>query len=179
MRQIMKIQSAFACLVAFSAMLVSAQAADVTTTISDVHMCCPTCVKIAQACVTNIPGATAQASQEDGTVVLTGPDTATVQKAANALTAAGFFGKSSNPGIKIDASTGATGKMVQTLNVSDVHLCCAKCVKAVSTALATVPGYQTNNAAKGSKTFQITGNFKDTDVVAALQKAGMTGKVAP
>ena len=92
--------------------------------------------------------------------------------------AAGFFGKSSNPDIKIDASTGAKGQMVQTLNVSDVHLCCAKCVKAVGTALATVPGYQTNNAAKGSKTFRVTGNFKDSDVFAALQKAGMTGKVA-
>ena len=175
----MKMKSALACLFALSAMLVSAKAADVTTTISDVHMCCPTCVKLAQACVTNIPGATATASQEDGTVVLTAPDTATLQKAANALTAAGYFGKSSNPAIKIDASTGAKGQMVQTLNVSDVHLCCAKCVKAVSTALATVPGYQTNNAAKGSKTFQITGNFKDTDIFAALQKAGLTGKVAP
>jgi copper chaperone CopZ len=175
----MNLKDAFACFLALCTMLVSAQAAEVTTTISDVHLCCTSCVKGAQQCVADIPGLTAKVSLEDSTIALSGPDKATVQKGANALTASGFFGKSSNADIKIDASTGATGQKVQTLTVSGVHLCCAKCVKAVGTALSTVPGYATNTAAKGAKTFQVTGNFTDTDIFAALQKAGLTGKVAP
>jgi len=51
-----------------------------------------------------------------------------------------------------------------------------KCVKAVKEALDTVPGVTGNTAAKDAKTFEVTGDFNDTDVFAALQKAGLTGK---
>ena len=87
-------------------------------------------------------------------------------------------GKSSNADIKVDASTGAKGQKVQTLTISNVHLCCGSCVKDIGKALATVPGYTTNNATKGAKTLVVTGNFTDTDIFAALQKAGFTGKVS-
>jgi copper chaperone CopZ len=171
-------KSLFLSLLAASAMFISAQAADVTTTLSDVHMCCGSCVKGAQAAVATVPGAKGVASQEDSTVVLTAPDLATLQKATDALTTAGFFGKSSNPDVKVDASTGAKGVKVQTLTVSNVHLCCAKCVTGLAKALKDVPGYTSNDATKGAKTFVVTGNFTDTDIFNALQKAGFTGKVA-
>lgn len=172
-------KSAFACLFAAGAMLVSASAADVTAKITDVHLCCKSCVNAAEKAVAdNAPGATAVADQEAETITLTGPDAATVQKAANALVKAGYFGKSSNPAIKITADTGAKGQKVQTLEVSDVHLCCNSCVKAVNAALTAVPGVKATTAAKGVKTFQVTGDFKDSDVFAALQKTGLTGSVA-
>jgi periplasmic mercuric ion binding protein len=63
------------------------------------------------------------------------------------------------------------------LKVEGVHLCCGKCVKAVNHALTTVDGVTTNDATKGAQFFIVTGNFKDSDVFAALQKAGLTGKV--
>ena len=67
-------------------MLVSARGADVTTKLTDVHLCCKSCVNLAQKTVAdNVPGATAVASQEDDTITVTGPDTATVQKAVDAL----------------------------------------------------------------------------------------------
>ena len=170
-------KSVFACLFAVGAMLVSASAADVTTKITDVHLCCKSCVNAAgKAVADNAPGAKAVADQEEETITLTGPDNATVQKAADALVKAGFFGKSSNPAIKITSDTGAKGQKVQTLDVSNVHLCCAKCVKAVNEALTAVPGVKETTAAKGAKTFQVKGDFKDSDVFAALQKAGLTGK---
>jgi copper chaperone CopZ len=171
-------KSAFACLFAMGALLVSARAADVTTKITDVHLCCKSCVNLAQKTVAdNVPGATAVADQETDTITVTGPDTATVQKAANALVKAGYFGKSSNMDIKITANTGATGQQVQTLDVSNVHLCCPKCAKAVTDALTAVPGVtSTSGVAKDAKTFQVKGSFKDSDVFAALQKVGLTGK---
>ena len=46
---------------------------------------------------------------------------------------------------------------------------------AVSEALGTVPGVTGNTAAKGAKTFQVTGDFNDKVVFDALQKAGLTG----
>lgn len=165
----------FASLVAVSALVWSAQAADVTAKISDVHLCCQSCVKGVQKAVATVPGATAAVDQDAETVTLTGPDADTVQKAADALTAAGYFGKSDNDSVKINSSTGAKNAKVQTLTVKNVHLCCGKCVKAVNEALSGVPGVTGNTAAKGAKSFDVTGDFNDKDVFDALQKIGLTG----
>jgi copper chaperone CopZ len=169
-------KTAFLCLFAASATFISAQA-DVTDKITDVHLCCKSCVNIAQKTVSDkAPGATAVASQEDGTITITGPDNATVQKAADALIKAGYFGTSTNPDIKVMADSGAKGQSVKTLDVSGVHLCCPKCVTAVKKIVGEVPGVTgTTGVEKGAKTFQVTGDFKDSDVFAALQKGGLSG----
>ena len=159
-----------------SVLALSAQAADVTVKISDVHLCCQSCVKGAQSAVAGVAGAKAVADEDSNTVTLTAADTATLQKAADALVAAGFFGKSSDDSVKINADTGAKGVKVQTLKIKGVHLCCGKCVKALNDALGTVSGVKANTAAKGAESFEVTGDFNDSDVFAALQKAGFTGK---
>ena len=155
----------------------SAQAAEVSTKLSGVHLCCGNCVKGVEAAVAKVPGATVTVDKDAGTVSLSGADKATVQKAANALVAAGYFGQSGDEGIKLNARTGAKGQKVQSLKVNGVHLCCGKCVTAVSEALKTVPGVQANTAAKNAESFEVTGDFNDKEVFAALQKAGLAGKV--
>lgn len=164
----------------FAALSITSLAfADATSvTISDVHLCCDSCVKGVDKAVTGVDGATAAADKAAKTVILTAPDKATLQKAADALVAAGYFGKSSDADVKIISVTGAKGEKVQSLKVANVHLCCPKCVKALNAALKEVPGVTTNNAVKGAKVFTITGDFTDTDVFTALQKHGLTGKVA-
>ena len=157
------------------AFTLSARAADVSVKLTDVHLCCQSCVKGVDKAVATVPGVTAAADQDDGTVTLTAPDTATAQKAVDALVAAGYFGKSSDPAIKVNADTGAKGEKVQSLEVNGVHLCCGKCVKSVNTALSSVPGVTGNTAAKGAKSFTVAGDFNDQEVFAALQKAGLTG----
>jgi len=67
----------------------AARAADVTVTISGVHLCCQSCVKGVATAVAGVTGLTAKADQDAGTVTLTAADTATVQKGADALVAAG------------------------------------------------------------------------------------------
>ena len=109
-------------------------------------------------------------------MTLTGPDTATVQKAADALVKAGYFGKSSD--VKMQATTGAKGEKVKSLTVEGPHLCCGKCVKAVDEALKGVPGATAHTATKGAKSFQVTGDFNDKDLFTALQKEGLSGHVA-
>ena len=158
------------------AITLTARAADVTVTITDVHLCCQSCVKGANKAVTDITGLTAKADQDASTVTLTGPDTATVQKGADALVAAGFFGKSSDASIKINPATGAKDQTVQSMKIEGLHLCCGKCVKAVNDVLGTVPGVTGNTAAKGATSFDVTGNFNDKAVFDALQKAGLTGQ---
>src|SRR5208282_4976943 len=147
-----------------------------TVTITDVHLCCQSCVKGVAKAVADVKGLTAKADQDAGTVTLTGPDTATIQKGADALVAAGFFGKSSDASIKINADTGAKNQTVPSIKIKGVHLCCGKCVKDVNQALGNVPGVTGNTAAKGAKSFEVTGNFNDKDVFDALQKAGLTGQ---
>jgi len=159
-----------------AALSLSARAADVTVKISDVHICCQSCEKAIDKIVAGVPGATVAVDQDAGAVTLTAADTATVQKAADALVAGGFYGKSSDPSIKINADTGAKDQKVQSLKIKGVHLCCGHCVKSLNEALATVPGVTGNTAAKGAKTFEVTGDFNDKAVFDALQKAGFTGK---
>lgn len=154
----------------------SARAADVTVKISEVHICCPSCVKGIQKAVAEVPGVTAAVDEDAGTVTLTAGDTATVQKAADALVAAGFYGTSSDASVKINADTGAKGGKVQLLKVKGVHLCCGKCVKALNQVLSSVPGVKANTATKGAASFEVTGDFNDKDLFDALQKAGFTGK---
>ena len=147
-----------------------------TVTITDVHICCGSCVKGVAKAEAGIPGLTAVADEDASTVTLTAPDSATLQKGADALVAAGFFGKSSDSAIKINAETGAKNQKVQSITIQNLHLCCGKCVKAVNEVLSGVPGVTGNTAAKGVSSFEVTGNFNDKDVFDALQKAGLTGQ---
>jgi copper chaperone CopZ len=155
----------------------TSSAADVTSKLSDVHLCCKGCVNAVEKAVGEVDGAKAEIDADAGTVTLSGPNKATVQKAANALVKAGYFGKSEG-GVKLDSATGATGKNVQSVRVEGVHLCCGKCVKAVDKAVKSVNGAKQHNATKGAKTFEVTGDFNDKELFAALQKEGLTGKVA-
>ncbi len=174
----MKTLRLLAVFAAFAAFTLRSAAADVTVTLTDVHMCCNNCVKGATAALAPVSGVKGVSSTSDKTIVLTAADIATLQKGVNALTAAGYFGKSDNAGVKVDASTGAKAGKVQTLEISGVHLCCGKCVTAVKTALATVAGAKPDDSlATNAKSFKVTGDFDATAVFAALQKAGLTGKV--
>jgi mercuric ion binding protein len=171
----MRIKSWLLSLVAVLALAPLAHAADVSITLTNVHLCCQKCVDGANKTVAKVDGATAAPDKTARTIVITAPDTATAQKAVDALIKAGFYGGCSDESIKIVSETGAKGDKVQTLKVAGVHMCCPKCVKAVHEALTAVPGVTADTATKGVDTFEVTGDFKDSDVFAALQKAGLTG----
>jgi copper chaperone CopZ len=155
----------------------SASAADSQAKITDVHLCCKSCITGVEKAVGEVPGAKAEVDQDAATVTLSGPDAATVQKAADALVTAGYFGKCKDSSVKLDASTGAKGQKVQSLKIEGVHLCCGKCVKAVDHAVKSVAGVKEQTATKGAKSFEVMGDFSDQEVFTALQKEGLTGKV--
>lgn len=158
--------------------LVPAALADVTVTLKDVHLCCDSCVKGVNKAVAPLAGVTAKSDKDEETVTLTAPDRATAQQAVNALVAAGYFGVSSDPTIKLDAASGAPDGKVSSLGVEGVHLCCKKCVVAVNETLEKVPGVKATTAKKDAATFEVTGDFDAKAVFAALHEAGLTGKAA-
>lgn len=150
--------------------------ADVSVKLTDVHLCCNACVKGVDKALAPVSGVTAKSEKDSETVTITAADKAAAQKAVDALITAGYYGKSSDAGIKVDARTGATDAKVSSLNVSGVHLCCNKCVTVVKEALGKVPGVKANTAKKDAATFEVTGDFKPTDVFNALHDVGLTGK---
>ncbi len=150
--------------------------AESSVKLTGVHLCCKSCVKGVEKAVGTVSGVTAASDAEAETVTLTAPDAATVQKAVDALVAAGYFGKSENPAIKVSDTSGAKDAKVSALTVNDVHLCCGKCVKAVNEALGEVKGVTSNTAEKNAKSFEIKGDFSPKEVFTAFQKAGLTGK---
>jgi len=156
----------------------TAQAADSSVKLSNVHLYCNSCVKGVDKAISAVGGATAQSDKEEGTVTITAPDKATAQKAVDALVAGGYFGTSSDPAIKVNARSGAKNGKVQSLKVTGVHLCCKKCVSSVTDALSKVEGVTGNTAAKGAESFQINGNFNAREAFTALNKAGLAGKAA-
>jgi len=154
----------------------SAQAADTSAKLSDVHLCCNSCVKGVDKALSGVSGAKAHSDKDAGTVIINAPDKATVQKAVDALVAAGYYGKSSDAAIKVTANSGAKNAKVQSLKITGVHLCCGKCVTSVTDALSKVPGVKGNTAAKGAESFEVTGDFNAKDAFAELNKAGLSGK---
>ena len=165
----------FAALFSFS---LATLAADCTAKISDVHLCCKGCVNGVEKAVGKVSDVKADIDQDAGTVTLSGPNAEAVQKAADEMIAAGYFGKAADNAVKMSADTGAKGEHVTKVTVEGVHLCCGKCVKAVDKAVSSTMGAKGHNATKGAKTFEVTGDFSDKDLAAALQKEGLTGKIS-
>ncbi len=144
--------------------------------LTNVHLCCKSCVNGVAKAVGKVPGVTAECDAPGRTVILTGSDAAAVQNAVDALVAAGYYGKSADPAIKLRDNSGSKDAKVSTLTVNDVHLCCGKCVTAVEKALESVKGVTSNTAEKNAKSFEVKGDFNSKEVFTALQDAGLTGK---
>ena len=156
-----------------------AAGADQTVTLSGVHICCGSCVDGINETVAKVPGVKATASQDAGTIVLTAADKATLQKTVDALVAAGFYGKSSDADIKVNAPSGATGDKAQAMQVTGVHLCCDECVTRLDAAVTKVAGVKSCDASANAALFTVKGDFKPGDVFVAMNGAGFSGKVSP
>ncbi|MEO6784618.1 MAG: cation transporter [Chthoniobacteraceae bacterium] len=150
--------------------------AESTVKISNVHLCCKSCVTGVEKAVGKVSGVTAACDKDAGTVTLTAADKASAQKAVDALEAAGYFGKSGDSEVSFKDMSGAKDGKVSSLTVNGVHLCCDKCVKAVNAALGKVKGVSSNTAEKKATSFEVKGDFSPKELFAALQGAGLTGK---
>ena len=145
--------------------------AEEKVTLTGVHDCCKKCTEGLKKAVATTPGVTADINKS--TVVLAG-EKADLQKAVDAIAAAGYTGTSDQADVKVPVAS-APDEQVKSLTVSGTHVCCGKCVTAVDKAVKSVPGVTGDTATKGVNHFDVTGDFNARDVMAALAKAGFTG----
>jgi len=148
-----------------------AMGADTKVTLTGVHLCCKGCVKgVAKAVEQS--GGKAACNAKAGTVVISG-DKGTVEKALEAVAKAGYYGSSDNKELAIACQGGAKDEKVKSLTLRGAHLCCGKCVKAVAKAVGATDGANAHTAKKGSKTFEVTGDFNAQAFIKALHDNGL------
>jgi periplasmic mercuric ion binding protein len=155
---------------AFLAITQAAQA-EVKVTLTDMHVCCQSCVNAIQKAAATVPGLKCTASQDDYSATLTADNLETVQKGVDALVKAGFCGTPDNKGIKIADVKAPEGKVTK-LEIAHVHNCCGKCTTGIKDALADVKGITSNSIQPKQTSFVLEGNFDAGEAVKALVKAG-------
>ena len=148
-----------------------AQAAE-KVTLSGVHNCCGKCTAGLNKAVGTVAGVTAEIAGDK--VTLSAATAGDLQKAADAIVAAGYTGTSDNAAVKATAGTGPDEK-VTSLTVTGTHMCCGKCVMAAKKAVAAVDGVKSDTIAAGATTFKVEGSFNAKALMEALAKAGFTG----
>ena len=148
--------------------------AEATVTLSGLHNCCKSCANGITKAATSVDGVKAEISGQD--VTLTAKSNSDIKKAVTALMDAGFYGTGAE---KDSASTksAAPAKKVKSATVSGVHLCCGKCVTAMSKAVNSVTGVTEANIEDKAKSFTVKGEFDAAELLSAMNKAGFNGKI--
>ena len=139
-----------------------------TVTLKNIHNCCGSCEKGITKAITSVDGATVKVTKTEAEI--TAKDKATVDKAVDALLAAGYYGD----GAPVQS---IADKKVTSATVTGTHLCCGKCVKGIDAAVKNTPGATGHTATKGAKEFTVNGDFNLKDLLAALNKEGYHGTI--
>lgn len=154
-------------------------AAETTITLQGVHNCCKGCANGITKAAEGIKDVTV--TPEGKKVTITAKSKTNAKKAVEAIQAAGYFGTSEDEVVQAKAPVATSAKPEKKLTsatVTGAHLCCGKCVTAVSDAVKTVAGITKSNIVAKSKTFTVEGEFSEKELLAALNKAGFSGAVS-
>lgn len=173
----MKLLRSFGLAVLALALVVGAGRAETKVVVKNVHLCCPACIKAVGDTLKKIDGVTGVCDRPRKTVTLTAADTATIQKAVDALSAAGFHGAPDSKDITVKDDSGAEKGKVKSLTLTGVHNCCGQCNTAIKATLKKVEGVKGDTAKPKLGEFEVTGDFDAQDVVKALNAAGFHVKV--
>lgn len=146
--------------------------AEVTVTISIMHLCCGACVKGVEGALEKVEGATVAVDKDAGKAVVTAPDAKTARKAIGSIARAGFHGETDHAKLKMPDNSGVKAGKTERLELVGVHNCCGGCNKAIKAAIASVEGVEADTAEAKSKTLVVEGNFDGLAVVSALNKVG-------
>lgn len=148
--------------------------AETTVTLSGVHNCCKGCANGITKAAAGIKDTTV--AVDGTTVTITARSKKNAKEAAEAILEAGYFGTASDESLAAKPAA-SDRKLTGTTTVSGVHLCCGKCVKAVSEAVATVSGVTSSKIEQKQTSFTVEGEFTEAALTAALNKAGFAGKI--
>jgi len=152
-----------------------------TLTMTGVHNCCGSCAKGITKAGSIGEGVTIDVPDKSTTVTITSKKKGDAMKAAEAIIAAGYFGKieggePSKSASKSTASTKPEAKMTKA-TVSGVHLCCKKCEVAAADAVKTVSGITKSDIVAKATSFTVEGEFTKSELATALNDAGFAGDI--
>ncbi len=157
--------------------------AETTLTMTGLHNCCGSCAKgITKAGTSVGEGVTIDVPEKSGTITITTKKKGDAKKAADAIIAAGYFGKiegdeaASKSASKPAAAAKPEAKMTKA-TVSGVHLCCKGCATAATDAVKAVAGVTAYNIVAKETSFTVEGEFAKADLNAALNAAGFAGDI--
>lgn len=165
----MKLQKMFLSALALCLLLGANALADTTVTLSGVHLCCGRCTKVVNATVDKIADASADINNKAGTITIKALNDERAQKALDALSAAGFYGKSDNKNITIKKNEAkGTSKRAEFVGF---HNCCKQCVKVIEKTANSVDGVQ--GVAVNKDSLVVEGDFKLAAILRAFNKVGL------
>lgn len=143
-----------------------------TVTLEGVHNCCKSCTNGITKAAAGIKDV--EVTADGSTVTITAKTKANAKKALEAILEAGYFGKVSDESFV--ASTKAD-KTLTEATVTGAHLCCQKCVDAMSKAVQSVPGVREAEIVSKQSTFTVKGEFSSQALLAAMNQAGFHGTI--
>jgi copper chaperone CopZ len=168
---------------AFSALLAAvilfaatAFGAETKVLVSDVHICCKSCVTGIETALKDVKGVKFAVDKDKDTVAITADEAANAQAAVDALGGAGYYGKLDSKDVAFKAGAAPDGKVAK-VEVSGIHNCCGKCTTAINKAIKAVAGVKETTAKPKLTTFEVTGDFEAKAVVKALNDAGFQAQV--
>lgn len=147
--------------------------AETTVTMEGVHNCCKGCTNGIVKAAAGLKDTTVTADGE--TVTIVAKTKSNAKKAVEAIMDAGYYGKLSDESIA--AASRTSEKKLTDVTVSGAHLCCQKCVNAMTAAVKEVPGVTSYTIENKAKTFTVQGQFTESDLLASMNKAGFHGTV--
>lgn len=147
--------------------------AETTVTLEGVHNCCKSCTNGIVKAGTSVKDVTVTA--EGKTVTVVAKTKMGAKKAIEAIMEAGYYG---TPSEAAEATSAAKAeKKLTEVTVTGAHLCCQKCVNAMTDAVKAVPGVTEYDIQNKAKTFTVKGEFTEADLIASMNKAGFHGSV--
>lgn len=143
-----------------------------TVTLEGVHNCCKSCTNGIVKAAADLKDVEVTADGE--TVTITAKSKASAKKAVEAILEAGYYGKVSEESF---AASPKADKTLKEATVTGAHLCCQKCVNAMSEAVKSVPGVTEADIVSKQSTFTVKGEFSSQALIAAMNKAGFHGSL--
>ena len=150
---------------------------EIKVELTGVHLCCQGCVNAVDAALMNVEGVNSRCDMENGTVTFTAANAAAARKALDSLAAAGFYGSADRQDLAMKPVGEVPRGKVNSLRVSGIHNCCGPCCDAIKEAIATVDGVTGDTAKPAVTTFEVTGDFRASALVKALNNAGFSARV--
>lgn len=152
-------------------------------TVSNVHLCCGSCVSAVDEALSDVKGVSDVGSDQNTKLIrFTAKDDKAAQAGIAALAKHGFFGSAKHAGKKLEfPPTGVKkGDKANQIVLHNVHLCCGACVTGAKKSLESVAGLSAIEVDRAGGKITLRGGGIDTaKALDALNAGGFYASLKP